>query len=65
MKWILNFCFLTFRSTLGVLNENISEHICVQQAKIRQISRSSSESGISSSSSNDDLVVPQILETLV
>ncbi|CAF5103148.1 unnamed protein product [Rotaria magnacalcarata] len=57
---------LSKRTSLGVINENIPKPVCVQQAKIRHISRSSSESGISSSSSNDDLVVPTTtLETLV
>ncbi|CAF3682301.1 unnamed protein product [Adineta steineri] len=54
------------RSTLRILNENVPKHVCIQTATIKQIVRSSSESGISSSSSNDDLVVPnKILETLV
>jgi hypothetical protein len=49
----MNFSFFYFRSSLSIIHENIL--------------RSSSESGISSSSSNDDLVVPTktILETLV
>jgi hypothetical protein len=53
-----------FRSTL---NNIINENICVQTAIIKQISRSSSsESGISSSSSNENLIPPKItLETLV
>lgn len=50
-----------FRSTLRVINKNVS----VQTAVIKQISRSSSESGISSSSSNDDLIGEQRFETLV
>ncbi|CAF1650406.1 unnamed protein product, partial [Adineta ricciae] len=58
-------CTITKRSTLRVINENVPKHVCVQTATIKQIVRSSSESGISSSSSNDDLVVPtQRLETL-
>jgi len=52
---------ILFRSTLSIINKNV----CIQTAIIKQISRSSSESGISSSSSNDDLVGPTIFETLV
>ncbi|UJR22620.1 hypothetical protein I4U23_025661 [Adineta vaga] len=56
----------TKRSSLRVIHENIPKHISVQTAMIKQIVRSSSESGISSSSSSDDLVVPtHTLETLV
>lgn len=50
-----------FRSTLRVINK----HVSVQTAVIKQISRSSSESGISSSSSNDDLIGEQRFEALV
>ncbi|CAF4890823.1 unnamed protein product, partial [Rotaria sp. Silwood1] len=54
------------RSTLNIINENIPKHVCVQKAIIRQISCSSSESGISSSGSNDDFLLPTtMLETLV
>jgi hypothetical protein len=49
--------FLFSRSTLSIINKNV----CIQTAVIKQISRSSSESGISSSSSNDD----RFFETLV
>ena len=55
------------RATLSIINENVPKQVSVQTALIRQISRSSSESGISSNSSTDDLVVRTTtkLETLV